>query len=81
MKIHHLRGATFIIEQDSSYILIDPALDPKGAFVPIAFFRHKPVRNPTVALPPISEHLLNKVTHVLITHLHPDHVDKTGIQF
>ena len=81
MKIHHIRSATFIIEQGDHFILVDPMLDPKGAFVPFAFFRHKPVRNPTAEFPKASQSILDKVTHVLITHDHPDHLDKSGIKF
>jgi L-ascorbate metabolism protein UlaG (beta-lactamase superfamily) len=81
MKIHHLRSATFIIEKDNNFIMVDPMLNPKGSIVPIAFFRHKPVRNPIVGLPAGSKYVLDKVTHVLITHLHPDHLDKAGINF
>ncbi len=81
LKIHHLRNATFIIEKDTNFILVDPMLAPKGLMVPFAFFRHKPVKNPMVELPSGSKAILDKVTHVLITHPHPDHLDKDGIKF
>lgn len=81
MQIHHLRSATFIIEKDDNFILVDPMLAPKGSIVPFAFFRHKPAKNPTVELHAGSERILDKVTHGLITHLHPDHLDKEGISF
>ncbi|MDC1107309.1 MBL fold metallo-hydrolase, partial [Prolixibacteraceae bacterium] len=48
---------------------------------PFAFFRHKPKKNPFVPLPDNAEQLLNKVTHALITHLHPDHLDAKGYAF
>ncbi len=81
MKIHHIRSATFIIEKGNNFIMVDPMLAPKGSTIPFAFFRHKPVKNPTVELPHGSKSILSKVTHVLITHLHPDHLDKDGINF
>ena len=81
MKIHHIRSATFIIEKGNNFIMVDPMLSAKGSIVPFAFFRHKPVRNPIVGLPAGSKNILEKVTHVLITHLHPDHFDKDGIKF
>jgi len=81
LKIHHIRSATFIIEKENNFILVDPMLAPKGSIVPFAFFRHKPVRNPVVGIPGVSNNLLDKVTHVLITHPHPDHLDGDGIKF
>ncbi len=81
MKIHHLRSATFIIEKGNHFIMVDPMLAPKGSTFPFAFFRHKPVKNPIVELPAGSNDIMDKVTHVLITHPHPDHLDKEGIKF
>ena len=81
MKIHHLRSATFIIKKGNHFIMVDPMLAPKGSTFPFAFFRHKPVKNPIVELPVGSNDIIDKVTHVLITHPHPDHLDKNGIQF
>ncbi len=81
MKVHHLRSATFVIEKGNDFILVDPMLSPKGSIVPFAFFRHKPIKNPIVELPTGSKDILEKVTHALITHPHPDHLDKDGIQF
>lgn len=76
MKIHHLRNATMIIEANDKVILVDPMLGPKGSMPPFTFFRFKPKKNPTTELPESSKSILNKVTHCLITHLHPDHLDK-----
>ena len=67
MKIHHLRSATFIIESNNHFILIDPMLAQKGTLPPFSLFRYKAERNPTVDLPSNAEDLLNKVTHALIT--------------
>jgi len=81
MKIHHLRSATFIIEANNQFILVDPMLGKKGSIVPFAFFRHKPRKNPLVEMPTDSEAILDKITHCVITHLHPDHLDAEGIKF
>ncbi len=81
MKIHHLRSATFIIEANNQFILVDPMLGKKGSIVPFAFFRHKPRKNPLVEIPTDSQAILEKVTHCVITHLHPDHLDAEGIKF
>jgi L-ascorbate metabolism protein UlaG (beta-lactamase superfamily) len=82
MKIHHLRNATMIIEINSHVILVDPMLGKKGESGPtFTFFRFKPQRNPIIDLPDNVAELLDKVTHCLITHLHPDHIDQAGVEF
>lgn len=81
MKIHHLRNATFVIEADDKFILVDPMLGKKGTIAPFTLFRYKAKRNPLVSLPENSQQILDKVTDCLITHLHPDHLDKAGEDF
>ncbi len=81
MKIHHLRNATMVIESDDKFILVDPMLGKKGSGMPFTLFRFKPKRNPIVELPSQSSEILKKVTHCLVTHLHPDHLDKDAISF
>ncbi|RUT78992.1 MBL fold metallo-hydrolase [Ancylomarina longa] len=81
MKIHHLRSATFVIESNNNFILVDPMLGKKGSIPPFAFFRHKPRKNPYVSMPANSTDILSKVTHAVITHLHPDHLDAKGYEF
>ncbi|MDW8852274.1 MBL fold metallo-hydrolase [Flavobacterium sp. MMLR14_040] len=81
MKFHHLRNATLVIETDEHVILVDPMLGKRKTIAPFTFFRYKPKRNPLVALPKNSREILSKVTHCLITHLHPDHIDKAGEVF
>ncbi|WP_166922124.1 MBL fold metallo-hydrolase [Flavobacterium poyangense] len=78
MKLHHLRNATLVIETEKHVILIDPMLGKKKTIAPFTLFRYKPKRNPLKALPKNSREILSKVTHCLITHLHPDHLDKAG---
>lgn len=81
MKFHHLRNATLVIETDEHVILVDPMLGKRKTIAPFTIFRYKPKRNPLVALPKNSRDILSKVTHCLITHLHPDHIDKAGEVF
>lgn len=81
MKIHHLRNATFVIEVGKKYILIDPMLGKVGTLAPFTLFRYKAKRNPLVPLATNSAVILEKVTDCLITHLHPDHLDKAGEKF
>lgn len=56
-------------------------LGNKGSIPPFTLFRYKAMRNPLVELPKKSQQILDKVTHCLITHLHPDHIDKSGEEF
>ena len=79
MKIHHLRNATLILETAQHHILVDPALDPVGTIPPLSIFRSKAKRNPMVPLPANAQAQLDKVTHCLITHRHPDHLDPSGM--
>lgn len=75
MKIHHFRNATLVIEANGHVILVDPMLGPKASMPTFTFFRFKARRNPIVALPDSCRPILERVTHCLITHLHPDHLD------
>lgn len=81
LNVHHIRNATMILETEKDVILIDPMLGDIGIMPSFTLFRHKARKNPTVSLPNNIEQILNKVTHCLITHQHPDHIDKAGVQF
>ncbi|MGL4630042.1 MAG: MBL fold metallo-hydrolase [Leadbetterella sp.] len=82
MKIHHLRNATMILEVGEKVILVDPMLSEKGKMGPtLTLFRFKRQRNPIVDLPDNAKSLIQTTTHCLITHLHPDHLDKEGEEF
>lgn len=81
LKIHHLRNATFVIETQTAVILVDPMLGAKGILPPFTFFRAKARKNPIVSLPDSCKPILEKVTHCLITHRHPDHLDTAAIRF
>jgi L-ascorbate metabolism protein UlaG (beta-lactamase superfamily) len=82
MKVHHLRNATMVIEAGNKVILVDPMLGKKGTAGPtFTLFRFKPQRNPIVDLPDNAINLVEQTTHCLITHLHPDHLDKEAENF
>lgn len=81
MKLHHLRNATFVIESGENFIIVDPMLGKKATQLPFTLFRFKPKKNPLVDLPQNSDEILQKVTHCIITHLHPDHLDKEAEQY
>jgi len=81
MKIHHLRNATLVIEVGDKFILVDPMLGEAGTIMPFTFFRFMAAKNPIVQLPHNSHSILEKVTHCLITHQHPDQIDRAGKKF
>lgn len=82
MKISHIRNATMVIETDGKVILVDPMLGAKGTVGPtFTLFRYKPRRNPILNLPINAMDIVNRTTHCLITHLHPDHLDKKAETF
>ena len=82
MKISHLRNATLVIETADKVILVDPMLGKKGTAGPtFTLFRFKPQRNPIVDLPSNAMDVVEKTTHCILTHLHPDHLDKEAEHF
>jgi len=81
LNIHHFRNATMVIETEKDVILVDPMLGLKGTMPTFTFFRFKAQKNPIVNLPEKCNEILNKVTHCIITHQHPDHIDKEGERF
>ena len=81
MRIQHFRNATMVIEAGNKVILVDPMLGPQGTMPPFTFFRFKPKRNPIVPLPDNCKPILERVTHCIITHQHPDHIDKEGVKY
>ncbi len=81
LKIHHFRNATMLIETEKDVILVDPMLGEKGTMATFTYFRFKARKNPVVSLPESCKTILKKITHCLITHKHPDHIDKEGERF
>lgn len=71
-----------VIESHDTIILVDPMLGAKGTAGPsFTLFRYKARRNPIIDLPDHAMAIVNKSTHCLITHLHPDHLDKAAEAF
>ncbi len=81
MKIHHLRNATFIIEAGENIVLVDPMLGKVGSIPPFSLIRFKAKKNPIISLPSNCLEILKRVTHCVITHKHPDHIDTKGVNF
>lgn len=70
-----------VIESGEKIILVDPMLGKAGTSLPFSLFRFKARKNPLVELPKNSMEIVEKTTHCLITHLHPDHLDKEAETF
>lgn len=79
MQIHHIRNATTLLTLAEHRLLVDPMLSDPGAMPGFKVFGGGRRRNPLVPLPPGTADALASATAVLITHEHPDHLDRAGI--
>lgn len=71
-----------VLETNGHVVLVDPMLGRRGtAAAPFTLIRFKPKRNPILDLPDNAMDIVNKTTHCLITHLHPDHLDQAAEVF
>ncbi|XPV76722.1 MAG: MBL fold metallo-hydrolase [Desulfovibrio sp.] len=76
IQIQAIRHATMVISVENKNILVDPMLAEKESMIPNPLTTNR-VPFPLVELPiPVGG--LEKVDGILITHLHPDHFDKTA---
>ncbi len=75
MEIQLLRNATMKIQYAGTTFLTDPVLSPKNTLPSLAGAQ----KNPTVDLPfPVPE-ILTGLDCIIISHDHPDHMDKAAI--
>jgi L-ascorbate metabolism protein UlaG (beta-lactamase superfamily) len=79
MRIRLLRHATLIVELAGRRLLIDPMLGAPESVPPVENTANDR-RNPLVALPDPATRAVEGVDAALITHLHSDHLDPTGIE-
>lgn len=86
MKFEQIRNATIRLHYKEYTILVDPWLLPKGA---MGCFRDFPmfkvteasqldIPMPMTALPMSEKDLLAGVDCIILTHIHPDHIDMAG---
>lgn len=81
MQIRHVRNATTLLTLGKHRLLVDPMLAAPGAFPGFKLFGGGRRPNPLVPLPSDTFTWLEQATGVLITHEHPDHLDKAGTQW
>lgn len=79
MKFHHLRNATALLTLGEHRLLLDPMLAEPGAMPGFKLFGGGRRPNPLVPLPPAADAALAGATGVLVTHEHPDHLDRAAI--
>ena len=80
MRYHHLRNATALLEVGEHVLLIDPMLARAGTAPPFKLFGERR-KNPLVELPDGADAALDRATAVVVTHEHPDHIDKAAIRW
>jgi L-ascorbate metabolism protein UlaG (beta-lactamase superfamily) len=81
MKLTHLRNATALLTIGSQRLLIDPMLSDPGSFPGFKMFGGGRRANPLTPLPAGALDVMATATGVLITHEHPDHLDRPAIQW
>ncbi|MEM6930621.1 MAG: MBL fold metallo-hydrolase [Myxococcota bacterium] len=79
MRIHHLRNATVIVEIGEHRLLVDPMLARAGSVPGFKVFGGGRRNNPLVPLPDGAHAALEQATAVVVTHEHPDHIDRKAI--
>ena len=79
MQFQQIRGTTVkLIFADTSF-LIDPFFAPKDAYPPLEVCYHPNLRWPTAELPLSPQEIVHGLDAIIITHLHPDHLDEFAI--
>lgn len=77
MRIALVRHATLLLEFAGSRVLVDPMLDDAGSQPPIPDAADQSP-NPLVDLPRPAEAIVSGLDAVIVSHLHPDHIDATA---
>ncbi|NHR08191.1 MBL fold metallo-hydrolase [Chromobacterium haemolyticum] len=75
MKFQQIRSATIKLSYGGVNFLIDPMLAEKDAYPGLPGSYNSQLRFPRVELPMPADQVLDQVSAVILTHLHPDHWD------
>lgn len=81
MKLIQIRNATMLLELGPHRILLDPMLGEVDSLPGFRMRGGPKRRNPLVPLPEGAMELCERATAVLITHEHPDHLDKPAVEW
>ncbi|MGE5702969.1 MAG: MBL fold metallo-hydrolase [Clostridia bacterium] len=79
MKIQLIRHATLLVTFHGQTLIVDPMLSDKGT-MPAVFNTANQVANPLVSFPFDVEPLLSSLDGIIVTHLHPDHLDAAALE-
>ena len=80
MKFQQIRGATVKLEYNNTVFLIDPFFAPQDTYPPLATGPFPDKRWPTVQLPMPVADIVSGIDAVILTHLHPDHLDEYAVK-
>jgi len=78
VDVQLIRNATMKIKYKGKTILIDPMFSSKNTFM--SFVEPNKNLNPILNLPIDIEDIIEDVDTILITHLHPDHLDPLAVK-
>lgn len=81
MDIRIIRNATLVLSIGPHRLLVDPMLGARGVMPGFKVFGGGRRPNPLVDLPDGTDGWLDASTAALITHEHPDHLDRAGLRF
>ena len=80
MEFQQIRGATVKITYGSGIFLVDPFFAAKDEYPPLEAGPFPDKRWPTVNLPMSIEEIISGIDAIIVTHLHPDHLDEFAVK-
>lgn len=80
MKFQQIRGATSKLTYNNKCFLVDPFFAPKDEYPPLEVGPFPDKRWPTVSLPMSVEEIVSGIDAIIVTHLHPDHLDEFAVK-
>ncbi len=80
MELVQLRSATVVLKLGEHRLLVDPMLSEVGRLPGFKIVGGGRRKNPIVPLPDSAAQALEGLTGAIVTHAHPDHLDRAGMQ-
>ncbi len=81
VQLHLLRNTSTLLTIGSKRLLIDPMLSRSGTLPGFRLVGGPKRKNPLVELPARAMDVISQATEVVITHEHPDHLDRPAIDW